>query len=70
MNEEGLPMFDIHEELPPLPEQPKIHEIKPAPVEEAAQPKTRYLIKKGGKQTFGMSPDPSCLSRRLLAAPN
>ena len=46
-------MFDIHEELPPLEEQPKIQEIKAAPSEDTAQPKTRYLIKTGGKQTFG-----------------
>lgn len=46
-------MFDIHEELPALPEPPKIQEAKVAPATDAVQPKTRYLIKKGGKQTFG-----------------
>lgn len=68
VNEEGLPMFDIHEQLPALPESRKIQEIKQPPVEDGAKSKTRYLIKKGGKQTFGKLLPPPLASGRLAAS--
>lgn len=50
LNEEGLPVFDIHEELGPEPE--VVEEIKssPAVAKPKPAPQLRYLIKKNGKQ--------------------
>lgn len=48
-------MVDIHEELPALPEQPRIEPVKGEAAGEESHPKMRYLIKKGGKQTMGES---------------
>ncbi|GAA5961414.1 hypothetical protein JCM8115_003440 [Rhodotorula mucilaginosa] len=58
INEEGLPMFDIHEDLPP--DDPvSASSSRDGDKSEGgsgtgqAPPKRRYLIKKGGKQTIG-----------------
>lgn len=57
INEEGLPMFDIHEDLPPDdPVSASSRDDKLAGGSGAggqAPPTRRYLIKKGGKQTIG-----------------
>ncbi|GJN87626.1 hypothetical protein Rhopal_000581-T1 [Rhodotorula paludigena] len=54
INEEGLPMFDIREDLPSEP-QPSASSkaARDADPTKGAAPKMRYLIKKGGKQVVG-----------------
>ncbi|GAA5861382.1 hypothetical protein JCM8547_006112 [Rhodosporidiobolus lusitaniae] len=64
INEEGLPMFDIREDLPPSPppstsDLPDVEATK----EEQPKPKMRYLVKKGGKQVVRPLPPPSGPSR-------
>ncbi|KAK4058259.1 hypothetical protein OIO90_000416 [Microbotryomycetes sp. JL221] len=50
INEEGLPMFDIREELPPE-HQPQPHQDPVGSIQQNNdKPQMRYLIKKGGKQ--------------------
>lgn len=56
INEEGLPMFDIREDLPAEPAASTLASPDPAAAAAAeAPPKRRFLIKKGGKQTIGGS---------------
>ncbi|KAI5481688.1 hypothetical protein MNV49_002914 [Pseudohyphozyma bogoriensis] len=50
LNEEGLPMFDIQEELPPEPTPAPAPAPTKTPETKTEAPKMRYLIKKGGKQ--------------------
>ncbi|GAA5900238.1 hypothetical protein JCM6882_002284 [Rhodosporidiobolus microsporus] len=67
INEEGLPMFDIHEELPAEPIASSSSSLSAAAGQagdDASQPKPkmRYLIKKGGRQVVRSLPDRSPLS--------
>lgn len=55
INEEGLPMFDIHEELPAELEVPVVEEEKKEKEPEMPKQQMRYLIKKGGKQVVRTS---------------
>ena len=50
INEEGLPMFDIREDLPFEEEQEQEKAKKPVVKPKDTKPQMRYLIKKGGKQ--------------------
>ncbi|GAA5982335.1 hypothetical protein JCM11641_002015 [Rhodosporidiobolus odoratus] len=68
INEEGLPMFDIREDLPP--EEPSASP-PPADVQQDTKPKPkmRYLIKKGGKQVVRPLPPPSSRPSPPKSAP-
>ncbi|GAA6008514.1 hypothetical protein JCM10207_007139 [Rhodosporidiobolus poonsookiae] len=63
INEEGLPMFDIHEDLPPTPEPASSPSTSssaaPDEGKSAPKPKMRYLVKKGGKTVVRPLPTPS-----------
>lgn len=53
INEEGLPMFDIHEDLPAEPVASTSRGASASGAATTEPPKRRFLIKKGGKQTIG-----------------
>ncbi|GAA5837155.1 hypothetical protein JCM11251_005270 [Rhodosporidiobolus azoricus] len=64
INEEGLPMFDIHEEIPAVPtasssSTSSSSATAAAIVDEGAKakPKMRYLVKKGGRTVVRSLPD-------------
>ncbi|KAM0788187.1 hypothetical protein ACM66B_001346 [Microbotryomycetes sp. NB124-2] len=69
INEEGLPMFDIREELPPESLDPATLDAEPVVKQTTEKPKMRYLIKKGGKQVVKPLNMPSTPSATPLAAP-
>ncbi|GAA6027933.1 hypothetical protein JCM8097_001788 [Rhodosporidiobolus ruineniae] len=71
INEEGLPMFDIREDIPDS--EPSSSSASSARKAEdiKSKPKMRYLIKKGGKQVVRpLNPPTSPLSRPPVSAPS
>ncbi|BGP14830.1 uri1, prefoldin-like chaperone [Rhodosporidiobolus nylandii] len=56
INEEGLPMFDIREDLPIEEPSSAASRKGKAQEDEKPKPKMRYLIKKGGKQVVPSKP--------------
>ncbi|GAA6020022.1 hypothetical protein JCM8202_004957 [Rhodotorula sphaerocarpa] len=59
INEEGLPMFDIHEDLPAEPVASTSRGGFASGAATTEPPKRRFLIKKGGKQTIGSLNSPA-----------
>lgn len=56
INEDGLPIFDIREDLPPEPEPtPTAAPLSSSSSGGTAQKPMRYLVKKGGKQVIRKS---------------
>ncbi|POY76868.1 hypothetical protein BMF94_0120 [Rhodotorula taiwanensis] len=69
INEEGLPMFDIREDLPPEPVASTSSAAADAAKAGSSEaPKRRFLTKKGGKQTIGMLIVPSSSTLKSVPA--
>lgn len=58
INEDGLPIFDIREDLPEEISTEPIASTSTKPAEPIAKKPMRYLVKKGGKQVVRKSPPP------------